>query len=385
MKRYVLHLLWVACLLAVLTLALASNLQSASFYGIAESGELVITRETSVEIVRLHAVEGQSVYQGQLLLELNNPDLALRIRQLRLNLDGVAAQRNDAMERVEAELLQLRAESEAQRSGLLHELATLENRAELNRQLSATLPSLQADPAEPATESTLSPLALKRRQLEESLRFDTEKSKTRRATLERQRRAVVQPFDLQLDKLNEELRNLETENGNLRVVAPLDGIVSTVHVKPGERLSPFAPILTFSAQTPSFIKGYVVEKQRFAVRVGQEAVIRSLGGSNSMSPASVVGVGSRIVEVPERLCRHVDLRLWGREVVLKLPRNTSFVLGEKVSITLDHPRSLQQLLDSLLQVRGERQNPESLFADTDASREPRSAPESHPPEEATLR
>lgn len=53
---------------------------------------------------------------------------------------------------------------------------------------------------------------------------------------------------------------------------------------------------------------------------------------------TVVGVGARIVEYPVRLRKNPVLQTWGREVLVKIPGNNRFILGEKVVITSSEPR-----------------------------------------------
>ena len=54
---------------------------------------------------------------------------------------------------------------------------------------------------------------------------------------------------------------------------------------------------------------------------------------NNNVEGDVVGVGSRIVEYPVRLRKRQDIQIWGREVLIKIPENNAFLLGEKVRIS----------------------------------------------------
>jgi hypothetical protein len=52
------------------------------------------------------------------------------------------------------------------------------------------------------------------------------------------------------------------------------------------------------------------------------------------TPGEIVGVGARIVEYPERLRKRPDILIWGREIIVRLPPENRFLLGEKVRISL---------------------------------------------------
>ncbi len=68
-------------------------------------------------------------------------------------------------------------------------------------------------------------------------------------------------------------------------------------------------------------------------------MIASQADLQNNETGTVVGVGSRIVEYPVRLRKHPDLQVWGREVVIKIPENNQFILGEKVVISSTDQKS----------------------------------------------
>jgi hypothetical protein len=51
----------------------------------------------------------------------------------------------------------------------------------------------------------------------------------------------------------------------------------------------------------------------------------------------VVGIGTRIVEYPVRLRKVPEVQMWGREVNIRIPPNSGFLLGEKVVISFEKP------------------------------------------------
>jgi len=76
-----------------LVITLFFKIENTNFYGIAETREIEVNLENPVEIERIHVVEGQSIEKGQLLVDLNNPELMLKINQVSHQLAQIKAQK----------------------------------------------------------------------------------------------------------------------------------------------------------------------------------------------------------------------------------------------------------------------------------------------------
>ena len=116
------------------------------------------------------------------------------------------------------------------------------------------------------------------------------------------------------------------------IFSPVTGVVGTVNAKEGETVAPFAAVLTVHTENPSYVKGFIHENVHNRIALGDAAEIIPLANGNKRVVGSVMGVGSRIVEFPERLRRRPDVQVWGREVLIKLPDDNGLLLGEKVRI-----------------------------------------------------
>jgi HlyD family secretion protein len=111
-------------------------------------------------------------------------------------------------------------------------------------------------------------------------------------------------------------------------------MIGMVKFKEGEKVSPFDTILTLHPAAPSYVKGYIHENVYSRVATGDTVEVRSFTDNRQATTGKVAGVGSRIVIYPERLQKRVDIPIWGREVIIKIPDNNSFLLGEKVLIVV---------------------------------------------------
>ncbi|WII73168.1 HlyD family efflux transporter periplasmic adaptor subunit [Bdellovibrio sp. 22V] len=138
------------------------------------------------------------------------------------------------------------------------------------------------------------------------------------------------PLQVDITDTKREIDLIENRLRNLYVFAEVDGAVGAVNFKSGEKAPAFAPLLTLLPINPSYVNGYVNENLRSTIKVGQIVEVSSSGGKTVQG--RVVSVGSRIVQIPDRLLRIQTLPAWGREVTVKIPTENEFLLGERVSV-----------------------------------------------------
>lgn len=145
------------------------------------------------------------------------------------------------------------------------------------------------------------------------------------------------PLSVELRELEEERGFLERQRNNLYVFAEIDGIVGSVNFKRGERAPAFSSLVTISPDSPTFVQGFVNEALRTSVHPGSHVRISSLTNNGSSVDGKVVSVGARFVELPLRLAPASGGRngvpIWGREVMIEIPKESNIILGEKVQIS----------------------------------------------------
>ncbi len=238
---------WVGCILGILFLGYQLQMQSASFMGIADSREISVNFEQPVMVKKIHVIAGQSVRKDDLVAELEQPDLAIKI------LDA-----KNTLEKLKAEF---RAKS----------VATKET---------STLEPLQAD----------------------------------------------------IKNFEQQLKILTSREKGLYVFAETTGVVNQVNFRKGERVPPYAPIMTLSASSPSLVQAFIFESLHTSVKLGQKLKVVSLTDSKKTTEGIIISVGSRIIQMPARMERMRNIPMWGREVTIEISENNNFLLGEKVQV-----------------------------------------------------
>lgn len=270
-QNYLYLLIWATALATVIVLN-ASTKNALTFVGVTESKEVNINSRNSVVIQKVHVLPGQFVKKGQLLIELERPDLTRQINEVE------------------------------------HKLKEAVSQYKVNEKLNNELNSIKS-----------------------SLGKDSKEE---------------DPISIQIKSLELELKHLQQGKEGLYIFAQFDGHIGEVNFKQGESVSPFESIATIHKTTPSLVRGYIHEKNLSEVGINKKVIITSSSRKKKFASA-VTSVGTRIVELPERFKRNPNEKVWGREVIVKIPEDNGFLLGEKVFLEVDdRSRSISTLVDT---------------------------------------
>jgi multidrug resistance efflux pump len=329
--------------MAVITLAMRN--ESTSFAGIADAKEIVINVQSAVEIKKIRVGPGQVVNEGDTLVEINNVsennrDLDIKISSIRHEIDELNTRKNAHVNLSRSEVRQLKSQQEERKNQITAQIQQLESEYEINRNLMSDLKSIKKETAA-VNENSIpnNPITLKIDNLKKELKRIQDSSQITLDRLHNEQSVSGDPFNDQVRQLEDELKMLESQKLDMFILARISGMIGTVDFKEGEKVSPFTPILTLHAISPSFIRGYIHENSYSKVEIGKKVLISSMDVKKLKIFGEVIGVGSRIVEYPMRLRKYPDLQLWGREVTIKIPDGNKLLLGEKVSISIPSDKS----------------------------------------------
>ncbi len=140
-------------------------------------------------------------------------------------------------------------------------------------------------------------------------------------------------LDIQISTLSSELDFYNKEKEKLRVIADIPCVIGAVHFRAGETIQPYAPILTMIPERPVFIRGYIQENTIVNIRADDTIYTRSMVNSSSSAEGKVLSVGSKMIMLPERLILNPGIKLWGREIMIRIPPGNTLVFDEKVIIS----------------------------------------------------
>lgn len=327
-----LYLSWALALLVIVAMSVNGKADAPDFQGIADTREVIVNSEKAVEIKQFHVLPGQMVRAGDPLVELNRPELTLKINEISHELEEVKSRHAMNAEDIKSKIRQLQAEEASKTSEIDYKIRQLTSRHDLNQELTTELRSLRQPENLPGKNTVCSPIALEIESLKKESELLQNRIKTQVYWLQAELSSPENALSIRAQSLEKELNLLHREQENLLIYSQINGVIGSVHFRAGEKASPFAPILTLYTKAPSYVKGYIHENLYNQVAVGEKVIVSSLAGKNTVTSGEVIGVGSRIVSYPERLRKRPEIQVWGREVQVRIPEDNAFLLGEKVII-----------------------------------------------------
>lgn len=333
MKRF--YIVLIIALVAEAMMTAYYRSETYRFYGIADTKEIVVNYNLPVQIKQINVVAGQPIQRGDTLVVLDQPELSMKINTISHTLDELKATRATQNTRSRSEIRQLEAEQIAHVNEIKSQIRKKEAEYQLNKDLISELRSVPSSGRNNSdtTEDMSNPLLVEITELKKELETARSPSQIMIERLNGELSGSEDPLVVQVERLTKELAMLNDEKEKLVILAPMDGVIGSVTFKEQEKVSPYDTIMTLHGESPSYVKGYIHENAHSSVSVGQTVKIHSLA-NNLNSTGEVVGVGSRIVEYPVRLRKMKDIVMWGKEVVVRIPDDNKFLLGEKVTISV---------------------------------------------------
>ena len=299
--------------------------KTASFYGFAENKETEINHIDDVLVQKIHVENGQEVRKGDLLIEVKDAILPSKIDGLKL--EKQVLQQNISLRKNEIrnKIFSIEMGRDLKLKDLESKIQTLEKEIEINESLYEGLKTIDSGSNKRANPD-IDKLEFLKQSKSDIIRTSTEEIKMQRNILA----TVEAPSNVKAEILDTEIRHFEKEKDKLFIYAPSDGLIGNVTCKEGENISAFSTLMNFYKHNPTLVKGFVHESMILEVKVGDELEVSSSLHPNLKVRGVVFGLGSRIVEIPERLRKIADFKTYGREVLIKIPESNNFLQKEKV-------------------------------------------------------
>ncbi len=302
------------------------------FYGFAENKETEINFNYPTAVGKIYVTPGQRVLKGEPLLDLYRIKAKEVLDDQQFKIDELESRDRMWVSEKEADIRILKSQEKLALEAIDADIQKLKKERDFQRSLYSNLESVES------VESAYKPLSDKIIELE-----------TERTT-------VVNSFGEQVRKIQNEMRlNANTVNIKKQrivaegvfkeenkiihdqLVAPSEGIVGNLHCKEEEHIPSYKTLVTFYDPHPNLVKGFVHEDLIVHVVEGDSFIIKSIRDENVTCYGKVVGLGSRIVEIPERLRKIPDFKTYGLEVLVSIPSDNSFLQKEKVILKFLNP------------------------------------------------
>ncbi len=315
------------CLLGYMALTIQS--ESAFFYGFAENKQTEISHNRSVLISKIHVKNGQEIKQGDLLIEVIDEDINLKIGELEIEKNAIDVNSESEIQEIRNNINQIQTIRNAEIVEIKSDIIELEKEIALNKSLYEGLKTIVNN-----EKKYQSPDNIKLAYLKENLN-NVEAALLREVSEQNQMlNSVTKPGQLKSKSITAELDHYKMIEEHLSIYAPFDGLVGTVSCKEGENISSYSSLLDLYKHNPTQVKGFVHESMILEVAIGDKLEVASTLHTNNRVMGEVIGLGSRIVEIPERLRKMADFKTYGREIVIEIPADNRFLQKEKVSLNI---------------------------------------------------
>jgi len=310
-----------------------SNETADLFFGFAENKETEINLDYPVKVNKIMVKPGDFIQAGtqmaaltQLALDKEINDEQLRINELS---SEFATRKND----IESEIKVLESELQKAQKDIAVDIEKLEAEMKYTESLKEGLETIDIKPGEESKAFNASKIeALKDKSKNVALTYQA-RIQAMRLRIEDERgtyNSAVKRHNSDVGFAQEKLKKLDLK-------APSNALVGNVHIKEGEYISSFKTMVTLYEPNPTLVAGFVHESMIVNVEVGDKFLIKSALNPENTCSGVVTGMGSRIVEIPERLRKIPELKTYGREVLISIPSDNKFLQKEKVVIYFDDP------------------------------------------------
>ena len=334
-----LSIAWVVCVILAIVVGFVYQGKVAMFRGIAEASETIISVPSATEIVKVHVVPGQEIHAGDTIVEINRPDLTLRIAELTREIDALEGRSNLSSAEIDQKVADVKANLETRRLTLTAEIRNLESEYQSNKAISAKLKSLSNSKSQSDGNDAM---AMRIKSLKNELALATKSANEQIALLRGSSKLQKASGKSEAENLKKELEEMQKQQEELIQIAKEDWVVGDVNVRDGEKVSSFAPIVTLAHKSPTLVRGYINEQIYQNMDLGEAVKVTTLAGSGKAVVGEVVGLSSRIVAFPERMWKMPEMPVYGREVTIKIPENNPFLLGEMVTISETSGKKLKK-------------------------------------------
>ena len=301
---------------------------SAFFYGFAENKETDLSHDKPVSIGEILVIPGQPVTKGQLLLRVKQSSFDYKIEAANFDIQQLKIQGQQQKQEVKDRIAQLKVRRKTKLAEIDADIKGLEAIITYNKSLLEDLQSFENEEVEQKN----SPNQIKLKSLQESRTLVVDPIDTEIRQLEKELAILRTPAAVEEKKILGEIDYYKDEQNQLEILAPSDGLIGNIPCKEGENFPAFKTFINFYERNPTIVKGFVHESLILQVKVGDSLLVSSTLHPELQITGIVTGLGSRIVEIPERLRKMPEIKTYGREVLISIPADNNFLQKEKVML-----------------------------------------------------
>lgn len=260
---------------------------SNAFLGVTYAKKYQINSEKPATVIETYIVPGQTVNIGDLLVELESPELELEIKKLEKEILNLQSEKVEKQKLLESKIELLKSEINLIRNEVKNEIERIDARIQLNESLTEGISNNRS-----TTSDSLSELQLQKKSIQEKGTLEIESINIRMNDVlqdhEFDQSQVQATIELRQQELNWRLQEQE----KLNKYAVFDGVIDNVNVKPGEQVEAYSSLLSINPVQPTTVIGYLVGSKDRSRSLGDVVTIQSMEQSNLSTQGTIIGFGS---------------------------------------------------------------------------------------------
>ena len=303
------------------------NKHPVEFYGIAEAETRSVNLEYPVVIEKMEVVLGEKVKAGQLLAKLHRTSLPIKINDINYELKELSRKKVLSDVQLDADMKKLEGQRELLQTEYAAKIAEIETELAAQEKILEGLTTIK--PGE-----IKNPLREKISALKEELSKKLEPIEAALLNLENEKRESRNLVDVRVNKLRGELDLIREQEDALLLSAPISGIIGQLNYQSGENVEDYQTILKIYGERPNIITTYIPDGQLAQINLNDTLDITSINAPDYKLAGVVIGLGTRITQLPDRLKKIPEIKAWGREVQVQISSDNQFMQGEKVLVSL---------------------------------------------------
>ena len=326
------YLLFVVCGLVAIFLGIASitSQSSSAILAEVEPQRYAVSFPKAVRVKEIYVVPGQQVKEGDPLIKVERPDLLLeRENQLR-KIDLLSSNLEKKMLQKDNKLYLNDISFELRKQELENNIQALKSRIAGQQKYSDRLQELNLT-KNPSADTIL---------VQQLQVLEKEKATLQREySLKKQEIAALYDIEFtsieaEIEQLKKELELLKQEEQELIQYARVNGAIGNIYVEAEELVPAYTNLISVYEDNPTIIRAFTNEHQPITIESGMDVLVESTNRQYQIR-GQVMEVGSRIIEYPLRLRTFDQRPSWGRELFIKIPKESKFLNGEKVFVILE--------------------------------------------------
>ena len=159
-------------------------------------------------------------------------------------------------------------------------------------------------------------------------RDELEKLHPANLTLSSALKPIQEAITVQVKKLEQ----LAVQRQPIMLTAPMAGLVSEIHLTPGELALLGNPVITIAEDRPREIAAWTTEQHANIIKQDMQVKVVKRSQPPQIAPGQVVYIGPTLEMLPQRLWTNLNIPQWGRRVLIQVDAEMKMIPGEVVGI-----------------------------------------------------